>query len=158
MSDTTLSAVEARLERHGVRLPPAPEPAANYVEVVVTGNLAFVSGHLGRNADGGRAAGRLGADLSVEQGYEAARHAALAAVARLKESLGNLDRVVRIVRLLCVVNSTPEFAEQHKVANGASDLFVQAFGESGRHARAAIGVAALPFGACCEIELVAEVA
>ena len=158
MSDTTLSAVEARLERHGVRLPPAPEPAANYVEVVVTGNLAFVSGHLGRNADGGRAAGRLGADLSVEQGYEAARHAALAAVASLKESLGNLDRVVRIVRLLCVVNSTPEFAEQHKVANGASDLFVQAFGESGRHARAAIGVAALPFGACCEIVLVVEVA
>ena len=158
MSDTTLSAVEARLERHGVRLPPAPEPAANYVEVVVTGNLAFVSGHLGRKADGARVPGRLGADLSVEQGYDAARHAALAALASLKESLGNLDRVVRIVRLLCVVNSTPEFAEQHKVANGASDLFVQAFGESGRHARAAIGVAALPFGACCEIELVAEVA
>ena len=158
MSDTTLSAVEARLERHGVRLPPAPEPAANYVEVVVTGNLAFVSGHLGRNADGGRMPGRLGADLSVDQGYDAARHAALAALASLKEHLGSLDRIVHIVRLLCVVNSTPEFAEQHKVANGASDLLVQAFGESGRHARAAVGVAALPFGACCEIELVAEVA
>ena len=158
MSDTTLSAVEARLERHGVRLPPAPEPAANYVEVVVTGNLAFVSGHLGRNADGGRVPGRLGADLSVEQGYDAARHAALAALASLKEHLGSLDRIVHIVRLLCMVNSTPEFTEQHKVANGASDLLVQAFGESGRHARAAIGVAALPFGACCEIELVAEVA
>ena len=158
MNDPTPSAVEARLERHGVRLPPAPEPAANYVEVVVTGNLAFVSGHLGRNADGARVSGRLGADLSVEQGYDAARHAALAALASLKEQLGSLDSIVRIVRLLCVVNSTPEFAEQHKVANGASDLFVQAFGESGRHARAAIGVAALPFGACCEIELVAEVA
>ena len=152
------AAVEARLARHGVRLPPAPQPAANYVEVVVTGNLAFVSGHLGRDGDGATVPGRLGADFSVEQGYDAARHAALAALASLKEHLGSLDRVVRIVRLLCVVNSTPEFAEQHLVANGASDLFVQAFGEAGRHARAAVGVAALPFGACCEIELVVEVA
>ena len=95
----------------------------------------------------------------MEQGYDAARHAALAALASLKESNWEVwTEIVRIVRLLCVVNSTPEFAEQHKVANGASDLLVQAFGESGRHARAAIGVAALPFGACCEIELVAEVA
>ncbi len=157
MSDATLSAIEARLERYGARLPPAPQPAANYVEVVVTGNLAFVSGHLGRDAEGARVPGRLGAELTVEQGYDAARHAALAALASLKGHLGSLDRVVRIVRLFCVVNSTPEFAEQHKVANGASDLLVQAFGETGRHARAAVGVAALPFGACCEIELVAEV-
>ena len=158
MSDATPSAIEARLERHGARLPPAPQPAANYVEVVVAGNLAFVSGHLGRDAEGARVPGRLGAELTVEEGYDAARHAALAALASLKEHLGSLDRVVRIVRLFCVVNSTPEFAEQHKVANGASDLLVQAFGESGRHARAAVGVAALPFGACCEVELVAEVA
>lgn len=158
MSNAIPAAVEARLARHGVRLPPAPQPAANYVEVVVTGNLAFVSGHLGRDADGATVPGRLGADFSVEQGYDAARHAALAALASLKEHLGSLDRIIRIVRLLCVVNSTPEFAEQHLVANGASDLLIQAFGESGRHARAAVGGAALPFGACCEIELVVEVA
>ena len=150
--------VEERLNQLGLRLPPPPQPLENYVEAVVTGNLVFVAGHLARRNDGTWITGKLGQDLTVDQGYEGAQYAALGVLATLKASLGTLEQVKRVVRLMCMVNSAPDFTEQHKVANGASDIFVEVFGDGGRPARAAVGMAALPFNACCELETVVEIA
>ena len=149
--------VEAKLKELGLELPPTPNPAANYVGAVHTGNLLFVSGH-GPTRDGRFAyVGKVGKDVSVEQGYEAARVVALNCLASAKSVLGDLDRIKRVVKVLGMVNCTEDFGEQPKVINGASDLLVQLFGESGRHARSAVGMQALPFGIAVEIEMIFEV-
>ena len=149
--------VEAKLKELGLELPPTPKPAANYVGAVHTGNLLFVSGH-GPTKDGKFAyIGKVGKDLSVEQGYEAARLVALNCLASAKSVLGDLDRITRVVKLLGMVNCTEDFSEQPQVINGASDLLVRLFGESGRHARSAVGMQALPVGIAVEIEMIFEV-
>lgn len=148
---------EARLEELGITLPPAPEPVANYVNGVRTGNLIFLAGKGPKRADGTELRGKLGADLTIEQGYEGARLTAINQLAVLKEMLGDLSKVTRIVKVLGMVNSDPDFVEQPAVINGFSDLIVEVFGERGKHARAAVGMASLPRGQAVEIEMVVEV-
>jgi len=149
--------VESKLVEMGLELPAPPAPVANYVRAVRTGNLVFVSGH-GASRDGQLVyRGKLGADLDVATGYEAARLVMLNCLTSLKEEIGELDRVTRIVKLLGMVNCAPDFGEQPEVINGASDLLTELFGERGRHARSAVGMAALPRGIAVEIEMVVEV-
>jgi enamine deaminase RidA (YjgF/YER057c/UK114 family) len=148
---------EARLAELGITLPSPPSPVANYVNGVRTGNLIFLAGKGPRRADGSEVRGKLGADVTIEEGYEAARLTAINQLAVLKNMLGNLDRVVRVVKVLGMVNSAPDFVDQPAVINGFSDLIVEVFGERGRHARAAVGMASLPRGQAVEIELVVEV-
>jgi enamine deaminase RidA (YjgF/YER057c/UK114 family) len=146
-----------RLKALNISLPAVEPPVAAFVPVVRTGNLVFVSGHIAKK-DGKPWQGKLGENLSTLQGREAARGIAIELMARLHAALGDLNKISRIVKLLVLVNSTPAFTEQHLVANGASELFVEVFGEKGPHARSAFGIAQIPLGACVEIELVAEVA
>ena len=153
MSETHSS----RLKALGLSLPPAPKPVAAYVPFVRTGNLVFVSGQLPMR-DGVLAKGSLPGQVSIEQGAEAARQAALNGIAVLADAAGGIDRIRRIVRVGVFVCSEAGFTDQPKVANGASELLQEVFGESGRHARAAVGNIALPLGACVEVELLAEVA
>jgi enamine deaminase RidA (YjgF/YER057c/UK114 family) len=149
--------VEAKLTELGLELPPIPRPAANYVGAVQTGKLLFVSGH-GPTKDGTFThIGKVGKDLSVEDGYEAARLVALNCLASAKSAIGDLDRITRVVKLLGMVNCTEDFGDQPEVINGASDLLVQLFGDAGRHARSAVGMQALPFGIAVEIEMIFEV-
>ena len=148
---------EARLAELGITLPEPPTPVANYVNGVQTGNLIFLAGKGPKRADGTELRGKLGADLTIEQGYEGARLTAINQLAVLKAMLGNLDRVVRVVKVLGMVNSDPDFVEQPAVINGFSDLIVEVFGEAGRHARAAVGMASLPRGQAVEIEMIVEV-
>ena len=131
-------------------------PAAAYVPFVRTGNLVFLSGHIARK-DGKPWVGRLGQDMATVQGAEAARAVAIDLMGTLKAAVGDLERVRRIVKVMSLVNSTPDFVEQHLVTNGCSELLAQVFGERGAHARSAFGVPTLPLGACVEIELIAEV-
>lgn len=148
---------EARLKELGLVLPEAPKPVAAYVPSVRTGNLVFVSGQIAMK-DGKLAwSGRVGRDLSLESGQAAARQCALNALAVVKAELGSLDAVKRVVRVGVFVASADGFTDQPKVANGASELFQSVFGESGRHARAAVGVNELPLGSPVEVELVVEV-
>lgn len=149
---------EERLRALGLALPPPARPAGNYVGAVLSSNLLFLAGHGPRRDDGSLITGRVGEDLTVEQGYEAARAVALGLIGTMKAELGSLDRVTRIVKVLGMVQCTPDFPDHPAVLNGASDLFVEVFGEAGRHARSAVGMASLPFGIAVEIELVAEVA
>lgn len=149
---------EARLAELGIELPEPPNPVANYVNGVQTGNLIFLAGKGPRRADGSEIRGKLGTDISIEEGYEAARLTAINQLSVLKAMLGDLSRVVRVVKVLGMVNSDPDFVEQPAVINGFSDLIVQVFGDRGRHARAAVGMASLPRGQSVEIELVVEVA
>lgn len=147
--------VHARLQQLGITLPPLATPAAAYVPFVKTGNLVFVSGHIARR-DGKPWVGQLGATIGTEEGQAAARRIGIDLLGTLDAAVG-LDRVTRIVKLMCLVNSTPGFTEQHLVANGCSQLFGEVFGaEVGAHARSAFGVAQIPLGSCVEIELVAE--
>lgn len=148
---------EAKLEALGIELPAAPQPVANYVNGVRTGNLIFLAGKGPKRADGSEIKGKLGADVSIETGYEAARLTAINQLAVLKAMLGDLRRVRRVVKVLGMVNSDPEFVQQPAVINGFSDLIVEVFGERGRHARAAVGVASLPRGQAVEIEMIIEV-
>ena len=148
---------EARLKELGIVLPAAPQPVANYVNGVRTGNLIFLAGKGPKRADGSEIIGKLGADVSIEEGYEAARLTAINQLAVLKEMLGNLRKVKRVVKVLGMVNSDPEFVQQPAVINGFSDLIVEVFGERGRHARAAVGMASLPRGQAVEIEMIVEV-
>lgn len=151
---------ERKLEVLGLSLPPIPQPAANYVPLVRTGNLLFVSGHGPGVVTDGKLSfiqGKLGKDLDVEQGYDAARQVMLNVLQSVKQELGDLDKVKRVVKLLGFVNCTPDFPDQPKVINGASDLLVELFGERGRHARSAVGMQQLPFGIAVEIEMVVEV-
>ncbi len=151
--------VEERLERLGYALSGQAAPVANYVPAVLVedAGLLFTSGHVPRNPDGSFITGRLGDGMSVEEAYGAAKATALSLLGTVKAEIGDLDRVKRIVKVLCLVNSAPGFAEQPSVANGASDLLVEVFGEAGRHARSAVGVSALPGDVCVEVEMVVEV-
>jgi enamine deaminase RidA (YjgF/YER057c/UK114 family) len=149
---------EAKLKELGIELPTRMAPAANYVPAVRTGNLLFLSGAGPIKADGTPFTGNLGADLDVAEGREAARLVAFQLLATIRQELGSLDRVSRIVKVLCMVNCTPEFGQQPQVANGASDLFVELWGDAGRHARSAVGMASLPVGIAVEIEMIVEVA
>lgn len=146
-----------RLKTLGINLPELTRPGAAYVPFVRTGNLVYVSGHIARK-DGEPWVGQLGAGLTTAEGQAAARAIAVELMGTLHAAVGNLDRIARIVKLMTLVNSTPTFTEQHLVANGASELLVQVFGDRGPHARSAFGVAQIPRGACVEIELIAEVA
>ena len=150
--------VDARLAELGITVPAAAAPAANYVPVVRSGAMLYISGQLPM-ADGKvTSTGKLGDDVTIETGQEAAKLCALNIVAQAKAALGDLDRVARVVKLVGFVNSTPDFVDQPKVVNGASDFMVAVFGDAGRHARSAVGVAALPFGAAVEVEAILEVA
>jgi enamine deaminase RidA (YjgF/YER057c/UK114 family) len=148
---------EDRLEALGITLPEVSPSIANYVGAVQTGNLLFLSGHIPRDAEGAFLTGRLGDNMDVEAGYEAARLAGIALLATLKDHLGDLDRVKRVVKVFGMVNATPEFTSHSQVINGCSDLMVKVFGEKGRHARAASGFSSLPVGACVEIEMIVEI-
>lgn len=148
--------IEARLKELGIALPPVAAPAANYVPFVVSGNLVYVSGQLPFEAGQLRHKGIVGAGVSAEEGLAAARLCGLNLIAQLKAAIGDLDMLSRVVKLNVFVASAPDFTEQPKVANGASDLMVEVFGEPGRHARAAVGVAALPLGVSVEIDGVFE--
>ena len=149
---------EEKLQELGIRLPQAATPVANYVNAVRSGNLIFLAGKGPKKEDGTYVTGKLGADLSIEDGYEAARLVALNQLAVLKAELGDLSKVKRIVKVLGMVNATPDFTNQPEVINGFSDLMVEVFGERGKHARAAVGMGSLPRGIAVEIELVVEVA
>lgn len=149
---------EQKLKELGLQLPPASKPIANYVKYVRTGNLLFLAGHGPTKADGTNIVGKVGKDLTVEQGYEAAKITALSLIATLKDALGgDLSKVKRIVKVNGYVNCLPDFTEQPKVINGCSDFLVAVFGEKGKHARAAMGMVALPNNIAVEIELVVEV-
>jgi len=150
--------IEARLKELGITLPAAATPAANYVPTVRTGNLVFVAGQVTLKDGKLEYVGKLGREFSVEEGQKAARLCALNVLAHLKNACdGDLDRVRRCVRVGGFVNAVPEFGDHPKVINGASDLFVEVFGEAGKHARAAVGVGSLPFGVAVEVEAVFEV-
>ena len=141
-----------RLEELGVTLPDAPAPAANYVPYVQVGDIVYVSGQVPINEDG-FITGKLGADMSVEDGAAAARACAISLLAQVKAACGgDIDRLVRVIKLTGFVNSTGEFGDQPKVINGASDFFVEALGDAGRHSRSAVSAAALPFGVAVEVE------
>jgi enamine deaminase RidA (YjgF/YER057c/UK114 family) len=150
--------LEDLLTTLGISLPPVPAPVASYVPVRVSGDLAFVSGQVPLVDGEVMHPGHVGAEVTVEQGQEAARRCALQALSALKDALGSLDRVRGIVQVSVFVASAPGFTEQPKVANGASDLFVELMGDQGRHARAAVGVAELPLGVPVEVALVASIA
>jgi enamine deaminase RidA (YjgF/YER057c/UK114 family) len=149
--------IQERLRELKISLPEVTPPVAAFVPFVRTGNLVFVSGHIAKK-DGKPWTGRLGAGVTTEQGQQAARAVAIDAMGTLQAAAGDLEKVRRIVKLLVLVASAPGFTEQHLVANGASELFMEVFGERGAHARSAIGIVEAPFGACVELELVAEVA
>ena len=148
---------EEKLKELGIELPTPPTPVANYVPVVQTGNLVFLSGHGPLKDDGTMIVGRVGEDLSLDEGYQAARRVAIALLASLKAATGDLNRVVRIVKLLGMVNSTADFTDQPKVINGASDLLVDVFGDKGKHARSAVGMNVLPGNIPVEIEMIVEI-
>lgn len=146
-----------KLKQLGIELPTAGAPAAAYVMSAQSGNTVYLSGHIAKK-DGKVWAGKLGADLQTEDGKAAARSIAIDLLATLHAHTGDLNKVTRIVKLMSLVNSTLDFTEQHIVTNGASELIAEVFGDAGKHARSAFGVAQIPLGACVEIELIAEVA
>jgi enamine deaminase RidA (YjgF/YER057c/UK114 family) len=152
---TTMTIYE-KLKELGITLPAVATPAAAYVPFVQTGNLVFLSGHIAKK-DGKAWTGQLGKSMQTEEGKQAARAIAVDLMGTLHAAVGDLGKVKRIVKLMSLVNSTPDFTEQHLVANGASELFGQVFGDKGAHARSAFGVAQIPMGACVEIELIAEI-
>ena len=146
-----------KLKELNITLPPVSVPAAAYVPYVQTGNLVFLSGHIARK-DGKPWAGKLGKDIDTETGKQAARNIAIDLLATLHGHIGDLNRVKRIVKVMSLVNSTETFTEQHLVTNGCSEFLVEVFGEKGKHARSAFGVAQIPLGACVEIEMIVEIA
>lgn len=151
-----MSKVEERLAASGIVIPDVPVPLAAYVPGVVSGNLVHTSGQLPMVKGALAFKGKLGQDASVEDGYAAAKQCAVNCLGVVKALIGDLDRVKRVVKVVGFVNSTPDFEAQPKVINGASELLQLAFGENGAHARSAVGVAALPLGAMCEVEIVVE--
>ena len=153
----SLSPIETRLAELGLILPDAPAPAANYVPFVVSGGTVWIAGQISRQADGSLITGKLGAELDVTQGAAAAQTCALAILAQLKNAVGgDWSRVARAVKLTGFVNSTPDFIDQPKVINGASDLLVAVLGDAGRHARSAVSAGALPLGVAVEGDAVFE--
>ena len=154
-----MSRIDDRLRELGIELPEASVPGANYVPAVRSGNLLFLTGQLSQWNGERRFVGKLGREFSVPDGQQAAQLCALNLIAHLRSALsGDLDRVVRCVRIAGYVNSTPDFTGQSQVINGASDLFVSVFGEAGRHTRMAVGVSALPYDVAVEVEATFEVA
>ena len=151
--------IERKLNEMGHQLPPyRPSTAGNFVSSVRTGNLVYTAGHGPGLPEGGFLhLGKLGSDLTIEQGYDCARQTMLNLLTTLKQEIGDLDNVKRVVKLLCMINCTPDFEDPPKVANGASDLLVSLYGEAGRHARSAVGMGSLPFGMPVEIEMIVEV-
>lgn len=147
--------VEAKLAALGITIPAASAPAANYVPFVISGNLLWISGQISM-ANGTFITGKIQTEADIEAGRGAARQCGINLIAQIKAALGELDRVKRVVKLVGFVNSAPDFTDQPKVVNGASDLFVEVFGDAGRHARSAVGAAALPFNVSVEIEAVIE--
>jgi enamine deaminase RidA (YjgF/YER057c/UK114 family) len=150
--------IDAHLADLGITLPTATAPVANYVPYVISGNLVHISGQITMENGELKFVGKLGADYDVETGQKAARLCALNLVAQLKAAIGDLDKVSRVVKLNAFVNSAPDFTDQPKVVNGASDTMVEIFGDAGKHARSAVGVAALPLGVAVEIDGIFEVA
>jgi enamine deaminase RidA (YjgF/YER057c/UK114 family) len=148
---------ETRLKEKAIVLPEAQKPVANYVNVVRVGNLLFLAGKGPTKPDGSNITGKVGKDLTIEQGYEAARLTAINHLAVLKAELGSLNKVKRIVKVLGMVNCTEDFKDQPKVINGYSDLMVEIFGDKGKHARSAVGMYALPSNIAVEVEVVVEV-
>ncbi|ELR72827.1 Endoribonuclease L-PSP [Fulvivirga imtechensis AK7] len=148
---------EQKLNKLGIELIEPTKPIANYVKAVRTGNLVFLSGHGPSKADGTSVKGKVGADLGLEEGREAARLAAISLLSTLRAEIGDLNKVVRIVKVTGMVNCTPDFYDQPKVINGCSDLLVEVFGDKGRHARAAVGMVSLPSNITVEIDMVVEV-
>lgn len=147
--------VEKKIQAMELSLPKLTPPAGNYVRAVRVGNLVFLAGTIAKG-DKGIVRGKLGQDITIEEAYEGTKLAALSLLAVLKEEIGDLDNVKRIVKLLCFVNATPTFHDLAKVSNGASDLLVTLYGESGKHARSTVGMASLGSGACAEIEMIVE--
>jgi len=150
--------IEARLKELGITLPEAPMPAANYVPFVRSGNLLFISGQIPMEGGKPQFVGKLGREFKIEDGQKSARLCALNVIAQVRAAVGDLDKVRRCVRVGGFVNGTPEFTDQPQVVNGASDVIVEVFGDAGKHARAAVGVASLPRGVATEVEAVFEVA
>ena len=149
---------EQILRQKGIVLPPPPTPGGSYVPTVRTGNLIYVSGQVPRTADGQLLyVGKVGGELSLEQGQAAARQAALNALAAIRAELGSIDRIRRIVNVAVHVAGTPDFTDQHKVANGASDVLLEVFGEAGKHSRAALGTVSLPVDTPVELKMIVEV-
>lgn len=153
-----MSAIEARLKELGITLPDVAAPAANYVPYVVVGDMVYVSGQISMT-EAGFTTGKVGADLTTEEGVAAARTCAVGLLAALKAACGgDIDRLVQVVKLVGFVNSTPDFIDQPKVINGASDFMVEALGDKGRHARSAVSAGSLPFGVAVEIEGIFQIA
>lgn len=148
---------EARLTELGITLPTPPQPVANYVNGVQAGKLIFLAGKGPKYPDGRELRGKVGKEVSIEEGYDGARMTAINQMAVLKQMLGDLSKVKRVVKVLGMVNCDPDFVEQPKVINGFSDLIVDVFGERGKHARAAVGMASLPRGQSVEIEMIVEI-
>ncbi len=149
---------EQRINELGLDLSVPAAPVANYVPAVTSGNLVFMSGQGPRRPDGtGMITGKVGADLDVDEGYQAARQVGIALLAALRGHIGSLDKVSRVVKLLGMVNAAPDFHDHPKVINGASDLLVEVFGEDGKHARSAVGMGSLPMGIAVEIEMIVEI-
>jgi enamine deaminase RidA (YjgF/YER057c/UK114 family) len=149
--------IEARLEELGITLPAVGAPMGSYVHAVQTGNLLYLAGKGPHSADGSMPRGKVGQDVSVEDAYTHARSVGLTLIAVLKETLGDLDRVKQVVKVLGMVNAAPDFGDQPRVINGCSDLFVEVFGDAGKHARSAVGMGSLPNGITVEIEAIVEV-
>lgn len=148
--------IHDRLKSLGIELPQVGAPAAAYVMAATSGNTIYLSGHIAKR-DGKPWVGKLGMDMDTETGKSAARSIAIDLMATLQNHLGSLDKVKRIVKVMGLVNSTDTFTEQHLVVNGCSELLLEVFGDAGKHARSAFGVAQIPLGACVEIELIAEI-
>lgn len=148
---------EENIKKLNIELFKPSAPMANYVKAVTTGNLVFMAGHGPGKADGTNIKGKLGADMSIEEGYEAARVAGISLLSSLKAEIGDLNKVKRIVKVTGMVNCTADFVDQPKVINGFSDLMVEIFGEKGKHARAAVGMVSLPSNIAVEIEMVVEI-
>ncbi len=147
---------EDKIKELGIELFTPKPPIANYVKAVQVGNLVFMAGHGPQKADGSYIQGKVGEDLTIEQGYEAARITAISILSSLKAEIGDLNKVKRIVKVKGMVNCPPDFKDQPKVINGCSDLLVEIFGENGKHARAAVGMGSLPSGIAVEIEMIVE--
>lgn len=148
---------EEKLKELGIELPTIDPPVANYVDVVRSGNLLFLAGKGSRNEDGSRITGKVGIDLTVEEGYEAAKSIALQHLAVIKKEIGDLNRVKRVVKVLGMVNAGEDFTAHSKVINGYSDFMVEVFGDKGKHARSAVGMSSLPVNLAVEIEVIVEI-
>ncbi len=150
--------VDARLKSLGLDLPEAPAPVANYVPALIAGELLFISGQIAKAADGSIVSGTVGGDLSIEDGQKAARLCALNILAQARAALGDLDRIVQVLRLTGFVNAAPGFTAHPSIINGASDLMVEVLGDKGRHTRAAVGAAGLPAGTAVEVDAILRIA